>query len=265
MTLKRIRQYGLPVILMIAGVVMFIAQLNDYDWLSVIWPFFIILPGVPMLYAALNSKRESMIRLIFPGLIVTGTGVLLLYQAITEHWHSWTYAWALYAVFFGAGLYYQGKRLDNKADRRMGRNLTMGGLGVFLLLWLLFEGVIFSGTFTGAIGYALAAVLFGSGLIWGGYELRTARVHARRVVESVPAVEPAEDSTAKRIQPTPSTAHLQAETPPTEAEKDELEEAFEILKDIKEPKAILIEGEEPKADIDPDLQKKIDAALSGDE
>lgn len=264
MTLKRIRQYGLPVTLMIAGIVMFIAQLNNYDWLGVIWPFFIILPGLSMLYLALNSKRDSMIRLIFPGLIVTGTGVLLLYQAITEHWHSWTYAWALYAVFFGMGLYYQGRQLDNKADRRMGRNLTLGGFGVFALLWMLFEGVIFSGTFTGAIGYSLAGVLFGSGLIWGGYKLWHARQEARRVIEPVPIVEPTEDSTAKRIQPT-NTTTPQTKTSPTPAETDELEEAFQVLQDIKEPKAILIEGTEPKADIDSELQKKIDAALSEDE
>lgn len=263
MTLKRVREYGLPVALMIAGILMFIAQLNDYDWLGVVWPFFIILPGIPMLYVALNSKRESTIRLIFPGMIVTGTGILLLYQAITEHWHSWTYAWALYAVFFGIGLYYQGKRLDNKADRSMGRNLILGGTGVFALLWMLFEGVIFSGTFTGAIGYALAAVLFGSGLVWGGYALRQARSHARRVVESVPTAQPAAESTAKRVQPASNLARLEeAEEPEA---NDELEEAFAILQNVKEPQSILIEGAEPSAEVDPDLQRKIDAALSGDE
>lgn len=177
-----VRRYSLPVLMIAAGVAILIAHLNDTNWQAKTWPFFILLPGITMLLLAWESKEPRMIRLIFPGTIVTGTGLILLYQVLTDHWHSWTYAWALYATFFGMGLVFQGRRTQDKGDIRMGRLMIVGGVAVFGLLWLLFETVVFGETYAEIRGYLVSGVLIAGGVIWGGNRLRVQRVLARQAV-----------------------------------------------------------------------------------
>lgn len=187
---KTLRLYGPPAIVVTAGAAILYAQYANLNWISYIWPLFIILAGFPMLYIASRSEDAARVRLVFPGVIVTGTGTILLYQLVTSHWHSWTYAWALYAVFFGAGLAFQGQRLDIKSDVRSGRLMMAGGVAVFVLLWLLFETVIFGGQYQGVMGYMLAALLIGSGVVWGVNRFRVARVlNQSQVIHAKPPPE----------------------------------------------------------------------------
>ncbi|MFW5691036.1 MAG: hypothetical protein ACOCXZ_00935 [Chloroflexota bacterium] len=198
--LKAVRQYSAPGVLIGAGVALFLAQTQNYDWLGLIWPMFIILPGLPLLYIAWNASGDEVrrVRLVFPGAIITGTGVILMYQRIAEHWHSWTYAWTLYAVFFGMGLVLQGRRLGEKSDIRTGRLMIAGGIGAFILLGLLLEAVVFSGMYQGIMGYLLSALLAGTGAVWA---LNKWRVH--RVLEKARVIEGQAPGTAIRPQGPP--------------------------------------------------------------
>jgi hypothetical protein len=296
--LDTIWRYLAPAALIMAGGAILYAQATEVNWLGYIWPLFIMLPGLPFLYMAWTAEEPSRVRMIFPGGIITGTGVILLYQLITTHWHSWTYAWALYPVFFGLGLIFQGRRLNIKTDVRMGRWMLVGGLSAFFILWLLFETIVFSGQYQGIMGYLLASVLIGSGVIWGINKFRVARLLAASQVLHMPptghelrpinpenpqeTLVPRQNDVQAQLEARRQQANLspsttveaipaevtsladshQAQddqpiiTPPENPIADE-----ELLTEYRPPK-IGLGDDAPKADIDPDLQAKINAALN---
>ena len=66
------------------------------------WPYFVIVPGVMLLVAALVPAPPRGVGLATAGGVVTMVGSILLYQSQTGHWESWAYAWAL--IPLGAGL-----------------------------------------------------------------------------------------------------------------------------------------------------------------
>ncbi len=127
-----------------------------------LWPFFVILPGVPFLYGALNDKSGKNAGLIFPGLIIAGTGLILLYQSWTGHWESWAYIWTLYPVFVGLGLQFEGERSNNRGNIETGKGMVRYGLMALAGLAFLFEFLIFGG---------LSGVLWPLVLMGGGYYL----------------------------------------------------------------------------------------------
>lgn len=102
-----------------------------------LWPFFIIVPGGLMLLPALRGDRQTA-GLAVPGTIITGTGVILLYQNITGHWGSWLYVWTLYPAFLGFGLWLTGRNNNDPEAKRTGKKFMTGGIGAFILLALLF-------------------------------------------------------------------------------------------------------------------------------
>ena len=126
--------------LLVLGV-LFLFQQWFHPWLW--WPLLIILPGVALLYAALHDHRSDHGRapLAVPGVLVTGTGTILLYQSVTGNWASWAYVWTLYPTLLGAGLWLMGRLNGSVATMLTGRKFVLGGLAAFILLCLFFAGV----------------------------------------------------------------------------------------------------------------------------
>ena len=129
--------------------------------LGMLWPFFIILPGIPFLYFAFNGDENSS-WLAIPGALITGTGLLLLYQSVTGHWASWAYAWTLYGVFLGGALMYAGERNHDKNVYQVGYGFVVVAGITFLFLGTFFELLIFDGFLR---KFLLAAILIGVG-VW---------------------------------------------------------------------------------------------------
>ncbi len=148
------------------GVLFLLGDLNilSFSLLGTLWPFFIIVPGLVFLYVALTGSPDSA-SLAIPGAIVTGTGMILLYQSATGHWESWAYIWTLYPVFLGLGLMYMGRRTGNTGSYRTGLTLTRIGVLAFLVFGAFFEVFIFSSLGLGR--YALPLIL----IIWGAWML----------------------------------------------------------------------------------------------
>ena len=121
------------------------AQIFNFSIFGILWPFFIILPGAAFLYAAMTGDR-SRAGMAIPGAMITGTGAILLYQSITNHWASWAYIWALYPVFFGLALSFVGRRTANENTYHAGGNFVKFGLIGFIGFWALFELFIFGGS-----------------------------------------------------------------------------------------------------------------------
>ena len=132
------------IILIGLGVLFLLGQFFNFSLLGLLWPLFIVLPGVAFLYAAFTGDRDKA-GLIIPGAMVTGTGAILFYQNLTGHWESWAYVWALYPVFLGLALVFIGRRTSNEGTIRTGDGFVKWGLIAFVALWALFELFIFGG------------------------------------------------------------------------------------------------------------------------
>lgn len=320
--LSRTGRYGPPALLVLVGAFMLFAGLQAYDWIDLIWPVLIILAGLPPLYLAWHAEadQERRIRLIYPGTIITGTGLLLQYQLITGHWHSWTYAWALYGVAFGLGLLFEGRRTGDKGDVRSGRMLIGGGLAGFVVMALVMEMLIFSAVTQGILSYVLGGLLVGGGLVWGGNRWRinreprpatdkpkpesasTTPAQQSKAAGATQDTSPSQEKSAAeslqerrerlKQQAQAAAGVSDAETPDSEAEQlteepssepagktqanqaDTEEDAIQSaatddiapqIDEYKPPEDIKVDGEEPSAEIDPDLKARIDAALSEDD
>ncbi|MEZ4669563.1 MAG: hypothetical protein R3E39_16790 [Anaerolineae bacterium] len=145
------------------GILFLAGQIFDIGgiigWL---WPFFVILPGAAFLYFAYTGGK-SQAGLAVPGAVITGTGLILFYQNVTNHWESWAYAWALYPLFVGLALTFMGERTADKGTLKTGQGLVRGGGIAFIVLAALFELVLFG---RGGIfgNFAIPLVLIGAGI-----------------------------------------------------------------------------------------------------
>lgn len=152
------RELSLAHLVIGAGVVLLVAQVLGFSLGAVSWPFFVIAPGAVFLYLA-YSGDEDKAGFIFPGAIVTGTGLILLYQSMTGHWHSWAYAWTLYPLFVGLAIQFHGRRTHNHSEVQKGYELAKGAGMAFVGFFLFFEVLIFGGV------QNLALILIGGGIL----------------------------------------------------------------------------------------------------
>lgn len=177
------RSQTVPALALIGlGVFFLLAQvINLGGLLAFGWPLFVLLPGAAFLYAAFNGGRKAA-GLAVPGSIITGTGLLLLFQNITGHWESWAYAWTLYPVFIGLALRFIGERTDHEGTFRTGQGMARWGAGAFLAIGAIFELLIFrSGGILGTVGVPL--LMMGMGL----YMLSSRRTSAPAKRKYIPA------------------------------------------------------------------------------
>jgi hypothetical protein len=131
--------------------------------LSLLWPLFILTPGLVFLAAvAYGGKPAS--ALAIPGMLIAGTGGLLFIQNLTNYWDSWSYAWTLYGVFLGSGLLIMGLSLGDRSLQSVGQGCIYAGLIAFGVFAFLMEIVI--GVGGGGFGAAVWPwLLIGAGLI----------------------------------------------------------------------------------------------------
>ena len=157
---------------MLIGLLLFAGQLLDIVIDDVGWPFIVVGVGVVILGLGLFVNREQ--SMVVGGTVATTVGLVLLYQNSTGHWESWAYAWALVGpAASGFGMLLWGVRTANAADVRTGTWGMLGGLGLFLVGYLFFEGVIGIGGqrlalpewLLPAVVIAMGVVLLGRALI----------------------------------------------------------------------------------------------------
>src|SRR5918996_4517748 len=131
----------LGAVLIVAGVVFFVGQWLDIDWGAATWPFYVIAPGLALLAFGLTQRNGS--GLAVAGSIVTMVGLVLLYQNATDRWESWAYAWALVGPGgSGLGMLLYGARSGNRRMARDGFWQILTAIGLFLVGFIFFEGII---------------------------------------------------------------------------------------------------------------------------
>src|ERR1700674_964633 len=132
------------------------------------WPFFVIVPGLVILFVALTASGAVSEGLAILGSIITVTGLILLFQDATDHYESWAYAWAL--VFPGAiglGMILYGLTARRPGNLRAGTRLVGIALVLVLLGAAFFEGVIGIGgyQFDHNAGVVLGAIIIALGAV----------------------------------------------------------------------------------------------------
>jgi hypothetical protein len=105
------------------------------------WPFFVIVPGVVLLAAALIPAPPRGIGFATAGAIVTTVGAILLYQSRTGHWESWAYAWALLPLGAGAATLLYGLFAREGGMVKTGLTMVAIASAMFLVGAWFFEGV----------------------------------------------------------------------------------------------------------------------------
>jgi len=128
-------------VLVLAGAALFLGQLLNIGFEDIGWPIFVIAAGIAIGIIGLVVVNEQ--GMVFGGAITTTVGFVLLYQNSTGRWESWAYAWALVGpAASGLGLALWGIRNGSGTDIRNGAWGLLGGLGIFVIGFLFFEGVI---------------------------------------------------------------------------------------------------------------------------
>ena len=132
---------AIGLVLVLIGAALFAGQLLGIGIEDIGWPFFVIAAGVVILVIGLMIADEQ--GMVIVGAITTTVGLVLLYQDQTDRWESWAYAWALVSpAANGLGLALWGVRSGNADDLRNGTWGLLGGLAMFAIGFLFFEGVI---------------------------------------------------------------------------------------------------------------------------
>ncbi len=149
---KRIQGLGallIGVSLIGVGALFLLGQIFRFNVWAVLWPFFIIGPGL-LFFLGMVALGKTGAPLAIPGSIVTMVGLILLYSAITGHWSSWAYAWALIApTAVGVGIAIMGLWADDPRTARAGGVVAAIGLAIFLFFGVFFELVLNISGFAG--------------------------------------------------------------------------------------------------------------------
>src|ERR1700682_1601009 len=155
-------------LLVLIGALWLLGQFVNIDVGHYGWPFFVIAPGIVILFLALTSRGALGEGLAILGSIVTVTGLILLYQNATDHFESWAYAWALiFPGAVGVGMILYGLVADRPGNARAGARLVGIGVVLFLLGVGFFEGIIGIGgyPFCRATGVAVGALVIALGAL----------------------------------------------------------------------------------------------------
>lgn len=107
------------------------------DW-GFLWPFAVIGFGA-LFFIVMFAHGKSSAALAIPGSIVTGIGLVLLFQNIFHHWESMSYFWTLIIMFVGIGIYLMGWYGEDEQQKRSGAKLIRVGVILFVIFGAFFE------------------------------------------------------------------------------------------------------------------------------
>jgi len=114
---------------------------RNVDW-DFLWPFVIIGFGA-LFFVAMFAGGKGTAAFAIPGSIVSGIGLVLLFQNITGHWESMSYFWTLIITFVGVGIYVMGWYGGDENQKQSGWRVMRVGLILFIIFGVFFE-MIFS-------------------------------------------------------------------------------------------------------------------------
>ena len=127
-----------------------------------------------LFFVAMFTGGKQTAAFAIPGSIVSGIGLVMLFQNITNHWESMSYFWTLIILFVGAGIYIMGWFADEVKQKESGLKVMKAGLILFIIFGTFFE-MIFSG-FNNII-FPVLLILLGAYLVVTRSGLISAKKH----------------------------------------------------------------------------------------
>lgn len=129
-------------ILILFGLLALAANIFDFiDW-GAIWPVAIIGFGALFFFAMIAGGKQTA-GFAIPGSIISGIGLVLLFQSLTDHWESMSYFWTLIILFVGVGIYIMGLYGGDENQKSSGLRVMKVGFVLFIIFGAFFE-MIFS-------------------------------------------------------------------------------------------------------------------------
>ena len=133
---------------------------RGFNW-GFLWPFIVIGVGV-LFFAAMFAGGKQTAGFAIPGTIVSGVGLVLLFQNITKHWESMSYFWTLIILFVGVGIYIMGAYTNDLGQKKSGASVMKVGLILFIIFGAFFEMVFSS---FGNLVFPVLLILLGAYLV----------------------------------------------------------------------------------------------------
>jgi hypothetical protein len=136
---------------------------NVVNW-SYLWPLTVIVFG-GLFFAGMFLGGKQVSGLAIPGSIVTGIGLLLLYQNLTSRWESWSYGWTVIIFLVGIGIYLAGLYGGNERQKAAGTKVMRVGFVLFVIFGAFFEMLFSINNTLGIRGLVFPALM----ILLGGY------------------------------------------------------------------------------------------------
>ena len=129
-------------ILIVFGLLSLMPRFFDMiDW-GFVWPFLVIGFG-GLFFVVMLAGGKQAAAFAIPATIISGIGLILLFQNITGHWESMSYFWTLIIMFVGLGIYLMGWYGDDANQKRSGSRVMKVGFILFIIFGFFFE-ILFS-------------------------------------------------------------------------------------------------------------------------
>jgi hypothetical protein len=91
------------------GVALLVTNVFGFHLMEILWPGFVLAPGLMLLWPAYNATSERPSRLAFlavPGAMMITVGTLLFVMNLSDHFEAWAYSWPLVLASVGWALMY---------------------------------------------------------------------------------------------------------------------------------------------------------------
>lgn len=111
--------------------------LNLVNW-GFLWPLFVIAFGSLFFIGMVTGGRQAAAFAI-PGSIISGIGLVLLFESITGRWEAMSYFWTLIIIFVGIGIYIMGWYGADAVQRQSGWRVMKVGFILFIIFGSFFE------------------------------------------------------------------------------------------------------------------------------
>jgi hypothetical protein len=107
------------------------------DW-GFLWPFAVIGFGA-LFFIAMFAGGKQAAAFAIPGSIISGIGLILLFQNITGRWESMSYFWTVIIMFVGVGIYLMGLYGGDVHQKQSGLRVMKIGFILFIIFGAFFE------------------------------------------------------------------------------------------------------------------------------
>jgi hypothetical protein len=147
------------VVLIAIGLLALFGQLfRGFQFWNYLWPVFIIAFGA-LFFVGMFTGGKSMAGLAIPGTIISGIGLMMLFQSLFHNWESWSYGWTFILILVGLGIFIMGLYTQDTSRRQSGLKLMKVGAILFIIFGGFFELIIFGFGRNGIQQYIFPALL----------------------------------------------------------------------------------------------------------